>query len=154
MSIPVRLSLLLVACLLALSGCSGTAEGLSEGAGATPSPTASAELTDLPGVDMSSLTPEQRRQALKLFQESTCDCSCGMTIAVCRVDDPDCGRSPELAADVIRLMAEGKTVDQAAAAVFHKAAASEMVFDVPVGETFFDGPPDAAVTLITFLDYQ
>ena len=30
----------------------------------------------------------------------------------------------------------------------------EMVFDVPVGETFFVGPPRATVTLISFLDYQ
>ncbi len=30
----------------------------------------------------------------------------------------------------------------------------EMVFDVPVGETFFVGPPRATVTLVSFLDYQ
>jgi hypothetical protein len=29
-----------------------------------------------------------------------------------------------------------------------------LVFDVPVGKTFTIGPPDAAVTLISFLDYQ
>ena len=32
--------------------------------------------------------------------------------------------------------------------------AKKMVFDVPVGETFFVGPPRATVTLISFLDYQ
>ena len=154
MNFPMRWSLLLVASVIALAGCSGSAEGRSEESGRTSNAAASAELKDLPGVDMSSLTPEQRRQALKLLQESLCDCSCGMTIAVCRVDDPGCGRSPELAASVIRLMAEGKTVDQAAEAVFHKAGANEMVFEVPVGETFFDGPQDATVTLITFVDYQ
>ena len=29
-----------------------------------------------------------------------------------------------------------------------------LVFDVPVGKTFSVGPPDAPVTLISFLDYQ
>jgi protein-disulfide isomerase len=101
---------------------------------------------------MGSLTPEQRREALKLFQESPCDC--GRTIAVCRLEDSDCSRSPELAASVIRLMAEGKTVDQAATAVFYRAGANEMVYDVPVGDSFFDGPEGATVTLITFLGYQ
>ena len=155
MNLPARVFyLLLAACLIALSGCSGTAEGQSAGAGNTSVVAASAGLKGLPGVDMSSLTPEQRQQALKLFQESGCDCSCGMTIADCRVKDPNCGRSPVLAANVIRLMAEGKTVDQAAAAVFGSAGANEMVFDVPVGKTFFDGPRGATVTLISFLDYQ
>ena len=35
-----------------------------------------------------------------------------------------------------------------------QAKQKELVFDVPVGETVSIGPPDATVTLISFLDYQ
>ena len=149
MNLHARWSLLLAACLLALPGCTFTTDGQSKATAAR-----AAVSTELPGVDLSPLTEQQRREALELFQTAPCDCGCGMTIAVCRTDDPDCARSPELAADVIRRMAEGESVDEAAVAVFYRAGENELVFDVPVGDTFFDGPENATVTLVTFLDHQ
>jgi hypothetical protein len=60
-----------------------------------------AKATDIPGLDLTSLTAEQRTTALKRLNEEPCDCGCGLTIAACRINDSTCGVSPKLADKVI-----------------------------------------------------
>jgi len=46
--------------------------------------------TELPGVDLSKLTPEQKTVALHKFNAQSCTCGCGYTLAQCRIYDRDC----------------------------------------------------------------
>jgi len=46
--------------------------------------------SELPGVDLSKLTPEQKTAALHKFNAETCNCGCTFTLAQCRIYDRDC----------------------------------------------------------------
>ena len=119
----------------------------------------------LNGVDFSPLNAAQKATAMKIFAEQHCNCGCGMDMITCRTKDLTCPRSPQLAAQAIKLLAEGKPQDEVVKAVFAAPAPSpaaaaagpsapEMIFDVPAGDSYSVGPNTAAVTLISFLDYQ
>ena len=49
--------------------------------------------TELPGVDLSKLTPEQRQIALHRFNADSCTCGCKFTLAQCRIWDSACAVS-------------------------------------------------------------
>jgi hypothetical protein len=49
--------------------------------------------TELPGVDLSKLSPEQKKIALHRFNADTCTCGCKYTLAQCRVWDSACAVS-------------------------------------------------------------
>jgi cytochrome c-type biogenesis protein CcmH/NrfF len=120
----------------------------------------------VPGVDMSPLSSAQKAEAMKLFVEQKCDCGCGFTIYDCRTKDQTCGRSPQMAAEVVRLMAQGKSSSDVLKAVWTASAqaarpaaapagsADDTVFDVPEGDSYSIGPEAAPVRLVTWLDYQ
>jgi thiol-disulfide isomerase/thioredoxin len=46
--------------------------------------------TSIPGVDFTSLTASQQRQALTRMNVEPCSCGCGLTVAQCRIEDPSC----------------------------------------------------------------
>jgi thiol-disulfide isomerase/thioredoxin len=46
--------------------------------------------SELPGVDLSKLTPEQKTAALHKFNAETCTCGCQYTLAQCRIYDRNC----------------------------------------------------------------
>ena len=73
--------------------------------------------TELPGVDMSWLTADQKREALKRMNSEMCTCGCGLTIAECRINDSECDISTGLAAKIVKdvaktPMAATKAADQ------------------------------------------
>ncbi len=49
--------------------------------------------TELPGVDLSKLTPEQKKIALHRFNAESCTCGCKFTLAQCRIWDSACAVS-------------------------------------------------------------
>jgi thiol-disulfide isomerase/thioredoxin len=49
--------------------------------------------TELPGVDLSKLSPEQKKIALHRFNAATCTCGCKFTLAQCRIWDSACAVS-------------------------------------------------------------
>lgn len=57
--------------------------------------------TELPGVDLSKLTTEQKKAALKRFNAESCTCGCTLTLAQCRMNDTACGVSEELTAKIV-----------------------------------------------------
>lgn len=149
---------------LLLAGCAAPVEGQS---GSDTKPVkAGGELEQVPGVDMSRLTPEQHASAVQIMKDNGCGCGCGMTVLQCRTEDPNCGKSPVLAANVVRLVSEGKSKAEVVKAVFSAPAPKPatptananppavMVFPVETGDSYFVGPEDAPVTLVTWLDYQ
>ena len=60
--------------------------------------------SDLPGVDLTKLTPEQRTVALHRFNAEGCTCGCQFTLAQCRIYDRGCsvskGRTTKIIAEV------------------------------------------------------
>jgi hypothetical protein len=68
-----------------------------------------AQATEVPGVDLSSLSPEQRTLALKRLNVELCSCGCGYTIAQCRINDSTCAISPPLAEKIVAEVRAGKS---------------------------------------------
>jgi len=60
-----------------------------------------AQATEIPGLDLTTLTPAQRQTALQRLNEEMCNCGCGLTLAQCRINDPSCGFSLPLAEQVV-----------------------------------------------------
>ena len=60
-----------------------------------------AHATEIPGVDLSDLTPDQKERALQRLNEDGCPCGCSLTLAQCRINDASCGISPPLAQKVV-----------------------------------------------------
>jgi len=57
--------------------------------------------SQLPGVDLSKLTSEQKAAALHKFNAETCTCGCKYTLAQCRIWDRNCNVSKEATAKII-----------------------------------------------------
>jgi thiol-disulfide isomerase/thioredoxin len=56
-----------------------------------------AQANKIPGIDLSKLPPDRKAEALKQLNSEHCTCGCGLTLAQCRLDDPDCGISLPIA---------------------------------------------------------
>jgi hypothetical protein len=67
-----------------------------------------AQAIDIPGVDLSSLSKEQRAEALAKLNSQSCTCGCDLTIARCRVDDPTCGISLPIARQIVQQIAAAR----------------------------------------------
>jgi thiol-disulfide isomerase/thioredoxin len=63
--------------------------------------------TQLPGVDLSKLTPEQETVALHKFNAESCTCGCQYTLAQCRIWDRDCNVSKAATSKIIDSLAAG-----------------------------------------------
>ncbi|HUC52737.1 MAG TPA: TlpA disulfide reductase family protein [Candidatus Cybelea sp.] len=57
--------------------------------------------SELPGVDLSKLTPEQKTVALHKFNAETCTCGCTFTLAQCRIYDRNCQISKTATSKVV-----------------------------------------------------
>ncbi len=60
-----------------------------------------AQIMEIPGVDLSGLTPAQRGEALEKLNAVSCTCGCELSVAKCRVDDPTCSVSLPMAKDIV-----------------------------------------------------
>jgi thiol-disulfide isomerase/thioredoxin len=67
--------------------------------------------SQLPGVDLSKLTPEQKTVALHRFNAESCNCGCKFTLAQCRIYDHNCPVSKSIIEKIITETTEapGKT---------------------------------------------
>jgi protein-disulfide isomerase len=105
------------------------------------------------GLVFDGLTADQKALAVSILNENTCDCGCGMKVAVCRRDDPKCPRSPGLGASVIDLVKQGKSREEIVKAVL--SPPSKFVsFALTPGDSPSIGPKNAKVTLLHYFDYQ
>jgi thiol-disulfide isomerase/thioredoxin len=64
--------------------------------------------TELPGVDMKGLTPEQHKALLKRLNSEGCDCGCKLTLAQCRINDTACPKSKDIANRIVDEIASAK----------------------------------------------
>jgi hypothetical protein len=62
-----------------------------------------AEITaaDLPGFDTEGLTPGQMRWLYHHARLEQCSCGCGWNVAECRINDPNCPKSPGRAKELV-----------------------------------------------------
>jgi thiol-disulfide isomerase/thioredoxin len=75
--------------------------------------TNAARATELPGVDFTGLSPEQKRAALKQMNSENCTCGCGLTIAECRMNDSSCEVSQGIADKIVKDAAKSHATKQA-----------------------------------------
>jgi thiol-disulfide isomerase/thioredoxin len=67
--------------------------------------------TELPDVDLSKLTPEQKKAALHRFNADACTCGCKFTLAQCRIWDSACAVSKAATEKIIaEVSADPKTL--------------------------------------------
>lgn len=64
-----------------------------------------AQATEIPGVDLTKMTPAKRTEAIKALNAEDCTCGCGLTLAECRINDPECGVSLPLARTLVEKIA-------------------------------------------------
>jgi thiol-disulfide isomerase/thioredoxin len=67
-----------------------------------------ANATELPDVDLSGLTPDQKKDALHRLNADSCTCGCKLTLAECRINDSSCPVSKGAAEDVIKRVRAGQ----------------------------------------------
>jgi thiol-disulfide isomerase/thioredoxin len=67
-----------------------------------------AQLMEIPGVNLASLSTAKRGEALQKLNSQSCTCGCDLTVAKCRVDDPSCGVSLPLAKQIVQQVADAR----------------------------------------------
>lgn len=67
-----------------------------------------ANATELPDVDLSGLTPNQKKEALHRLNAESCTCPCKLTLAECRINDSACPVSKGAANDVVKRVRAGQ----------------------------------------------
>ena len=64
--------------------------------------------SELPGVDLSKLTTEQKSAVLRKFNAESCSCGCNYTLAQCRIWDHDCKVSKNRVGEIIDELTKAK----------------------------------------------
>jgi thiol-disulfide isomerase/thioredoxin len=67
-----------------------------------------AQIKDVPGVDLSQLSPERKAEALQALNSENCTCGCGLSVAKCRIDDPQCDVSLPVAKKIVAKYASSR----------------------------------------------
>jgi thiol-disulfide isomerase/thioredoxin len=67
-----------------------------------------ANATELPDVDFSGLTADQKKEALHRLNAEGCTCGCKLTLAECRINDSSCPVSKDAAAAVVKRVRAGQ----------------------------------------------
>jgi thiol-disulfide isomerase/thioredoxin len=73
-----------------------------------------AQAKEIPGVDLTKMTPAQRTEAIKALNADDCTCGCGLTLAACRINDPECSVSLPIAKKIAEQIARGEKIEPAA----------------------------------------
>jgi hypothetical protein len=114
--------------------------------------------TELPGLDQSGLSAQQKRLLISLLRSEGCNCGCTMKIAECRVRDPKCGRSHNLAEMAARELREGKSADAVRTELQRRMDEAPPLLDeavsIPIDGDPVKGPTSARITLVEFSDFQ
>ncbi len=110
-------------------------------------------------IDLSGLTPVQKKAVLKLLREEDCSCLCGMKTAECAIKDPNCSYSKALAKVAIKGVQDGKALleiskEMDASPKAHRPKLLEDPVSIPVQGAPMRGPSNARITLVEFSDFE
>src|SRR5260370_5328305 len=113
----------------------------------------------LGAIDLSSLSPVQKRAVLKLVREQDCSCLCGMNVAECIAKDPNCAYSKQLAAIAIQGVKDGKSLVEISMVMdsspkAHRPKLLEDSVSIPVDGSPVKGPVDARIAIVEFSDFE
>src|ERR1700728_1117714 len=125
----------------------------------TPSPDAWKTAETLGNVDLSDLTPVQKRAVLKILREEDCSCQCGMKTAECIMKDTNCSYSRTIAKIAIQGVKDGKSLMEIsklmdASPKAHRPKLLEAPVTIAVDGAPVRGPADARITLVEFSDFE
>jgi protein-disulfide isomerase len=113
----------------------------------------------LGNVDLSELTPVQKKAVLKIVREQDCSCQCGMKTAECIMKDQNCSYSRTLAKIAIQGVKDGKSLIEIsklmdASPKAHRPKLLEEPVKIAVDGAPVKGPADARITLVEFSDFE
>jgi len=113
----------------------------------------------LGNVDLSGLTPVQKKAVLKILREEDCSCQCGMKTAECIMKDSNCSYSRALAKIAIEGVKEGKSLMEISKAMdaspkAHRPKLLEDPINIAVAGAPVKGPENARITLVEFSDFE
>jgi protein-disulfide isomerase len=115
----------------------------------------------LPGVDLNGLSAKQKASVLEILRERPCSCGCSMKLAECRVMDPGCAYSTNLATTVVESVKAGKSKAETFAALdsskwahLQERKILDDAVQIPVAGSPSVGPPNAKITIVEFSDFQ
>jgi protein-disulfide isomerase len=125
----------------------------------TPSPDAWKTAETLGDVDLSGLTPVQKKAVLKILREEDCSCQCGMKTAECIMKDTNCSYSRTIAKIAIQGVKDGKSLIEIsklmdASPKAHRPKLLEAPVTIAVDGAPVRGPADARITLVEFSDFE
>lgn len=121
------------------------------------------DLSKLKEVDFTGMSEAQKKTAVKVMGEQSCNCGCNMTIATCREKDSSCRRSLIFARTINDALREGKTepevvrVLKAKADTFIEARMpddGDAFYNIEVGNSPVRGPKKAPIVIVEFSDFQ
>jgi protein-disulfide isomerase len=124
-----------------------------------PSPDAWKTAETLGNLDISDLTPVQKKAVFKIVREQDCSCQCGMKTAECIMKDSNCSYSRALAKIAIQGVKDGKTLmeiskEMDASPKAHRPKVLEDPVKIAVEGSPVRGPEDARITLVEFSDFE
>jgi len=124
-----------------------------------PSPDAWKTSETLGNIDLSELTPVQKKAVLKIVREQDCSCQCGMKTAECIMKDSNCSYSRALAKIAIQGVKDGKSLIEIsklmdASPKAHRPKLLEAPVNIAVEGSPVRGPADARITLVEFSDFE
>jgi len=113
----------------------------------------------LGNLDISDLTPVQKKAVLKIVREQDCSCQCGMKTAECIMKDTNCSYSRALAKIAVQGVKDGKTLIEIsklmdASPKAHRPKLLEAPVKIAVDGSPVRGPADARITLVEFSDFE
>lgn len=155
-----RIAALCVSAALALAA---QAPQPSKSAAPAKAPAAAADAwktsDTLGNVDISDLTPVQKRAVLKIVRDQDCSCQCGMKTAECIQKDPNCSYSRTIARIAIQGVKDGKTLVEIsklmdASPKAHRPKTLEEPVVIDVAGAPVKGPDNARITLVEFSDFE
>jgi protein-disulfide isomerase len=125
----------------------------------TPSPDAWKTSETLGNIDLSELTPVQKKAVLKMAREQDCSCQCGMKTAECIMKDQNCSYSRTIAKIAIQGVKDGKSLIEIsklmdASPKAHRPKILEAPVSIAVDGAPVRGPADARITLVEFSDFE
>lgn len=59
------------------------------------------QIKDVPGVDLSRVPPARKSEVLQALNGEKCTCGCDLSVAKCRIDDPQCDVSLPVAKQIV-----------------------------------------------------